>query len=338
MRRGWWLVVPLLVGAPGCSSSSAPHYCQSDANCGTGQVCGTEDCGGINTCIRAECACIPPNGFRNPCSDTYSKDCSCDAATCGHPLDTCGHLCPGVCNTGDSCQFCTDGKTCDGVEPCLGSSCIIDPDGKAVCRPFDCIFTSVQPPLCGSPDAVCGPTCPKPDCSTRECGDDPSTGLSCGSCGVHHYCDIDGKCVEPPEYLLCNGDLTALSPEIAVDIGRPPMPAPVGGTITDGIYDLVAEHEYQTTIPISYVRSAMRFSEGGTHVEHIYDADFSSGADQDSPHRLMNVSAAGTELSFDVTCPTQYVFFPHYVEGFTVNGDELDLFQPYFIEVYMKRH
>lgn len=127
--------------------------------------------------------------------------------------------------------------------------------------------------------------------------------------------------------------------EIQVDELPGPIPTPSGGSIADGIYDLVAEQEYQApSLSDVYVRGAIRFFDAGTHVEHIYDPVLGSQADDNSPHRLMNVSSDGSELTFDVTCPDRSsVTFPHYLRGYTASGSELWLFQQQLIEIYMKR-
>lgn len=114
------------------------------------------------------------------------------------------------------------------------------------------------------------------------------------------------------------------------------MPQPTGGNIADGIYDLVAQREfvYDGFAPI-YTRAALRFSGGVTQAEHIYDSA-SQFADSETPHRHMTVEQQGASLELVVTCP-DIVLMPRYQRGFSVEGDELWLFQKSLIEVYRRR-
>ena len=71
-------------------------------------------------------------------------------------------------------------------------------------------------------------------------------------------------------------------------------------------------------------------------IEHIYDQDLTSFADSETPHRLMTVSAEGTSLNFEVTCP-DIAIFPTFTRPYSVQGSELWLFQEGLIEVYQRR-
>jgi hypothetical protein len=52
----------------------------------------------------------------------------------------------------------------------------------------------------------------------------------------------------------------------------------------------------------------------------------------------VTLSASGSVLNFEVTCPTgAAVFAPKYARGFTVQGAELWLFQKELIEIYARR-
>lgn len=326
-----------LVWSSGCSSGgTSVQYCQTDDECSGGMVCGTEDCQGILHCLRAECACTP-GGFVNPCSPDYSSSaCNCDHATCDHPLDSCNkNVCLGVCNLGQSCQFCVADGGCDLAEPCLSSTCQVDGAGQAACRAGLCTPLA-QPPQCGDASAPCG-ACFQPKCDGIDCGDDPLTGTSCGTCPVLHYCDATQHCVQPPGYALCEGDLSVMPDAITPDVLTGAAPTPTGGTIADGIYDLVAEHEFGFGIPTVYERAALRIFDAGVHAELMSDLDLSS-PDYDSPHRLLTMSQGGdTTLNFEVTCPDTYVLFPHYARGYSASGEDLWLFQQSLIEVYKKR-
>jgi hypothetical protein len=337
MRR--LAAVALMAGVVCCSTrSQSTVYCVTDSECSDGQVCGTESCSGFSHCLRAECACRQ-DGLVNPCGAADAFECTCNNATCRDPWDSCGNqLCPGVCEQGQSCQFCLDEGGCGLVEPCLGSSCIVALDGSARCRPTECREQVQKPPQCGNADSPCGSICPTSNSDGRKCGEDPLTGASLGSCGAHHYC-YKGECQQDPQYLLCEGDLMAMDAEISVEELSGPMPLPAGGIITDGTYDLVAEHEFDPYAAASrYLRGALRFTNGATRVEHIYDRDPSSQADPKSPHRLMAVRANDSTLSFNVECPdSSQVTSPNDSRGFSVAGEELWLFQRTVVEIYKRR-
>jgi hypothetical protein len=335
MRALSWVWLVGLLWSSACSSGgTSVQYCQSDSDCSGGMVCGTEACQGPTHCLRAECAC-EPGGFTNPCS-VPPDACNCDHATCDHPLDSCGkNVCLGVCNLGQSCQFCVTSGGCDLAEPCLSSTCQIDGAGQAACRAGLCTSLS-QPPQCGDASAPCG-VCFQPKCDGIECGADPLTGSSCGTCPVLYYCDFTQHCVQPSSYALCAGDLSVMPDAIMPDVLAEAAPAPTGGTITDGTYDLVAEHEYGIGIPDIYEHAALRIFDAGVHAELMSDLDLDS-PDYDSPHRLLTLSQAdATTLNFDVTCPDMGVLFPHYTRGYSASGDDLWIFQPSLIEVYKKR-
>ncbi len=138
-------------------------------------------------------------------------------------------------------------------------------------------------------------------------------------------------------YTKCDGDLTATPPEVVPTGLAEAAPAPVGGELADGIYDLVGEYQYRVGISAEYERAALRLFDAGTHAEFIYDPG--SNAEADSPHRLLDVSRYdSTTLNFDVTCPDTSVIFRHYQRGYSASGDDLWLFQDSLLEVYEKRH
>ncbi len=337
MRALSWVWLVALVWSSACSSDGpAVQYCQSDSQCASDMVCGTEACQGVLHCLRPECACTP-GGFTNPCSIASSSDgCNCDKATCDHPLDSCNKdICLGVCKLGDACQFCFTSGGCDVADPCLSSTCQIDGAGQAACRAGLCTPLA-QPPQCGDASAPCG-VCFQPKCDGIECGPDPMTGASCGTCAVLHYCDATQHCTERSGYALCAGDLSVMPDLVKPDVLAEAAPAPTGGTIADGIYDLVAEHEFGFGIPNTYQRAALRIFDAGAHAEFISDPDFDN-PDYDTPHELLTLSPAdATTLNFDVTCPTTGVLFPHATRGYSASGDDLWLFQSSLIEVYTKR-
>lgn len=238
--------------------------------------------------------------------------------------------------------MCLDGKTCGNVEICSGSFCIAnDARTKATCRPLECAFRPV-PPLCGTPDALCGEECCQPDCTGRECGDDPRCGVSCGTCGPETFCDFEhGQCQLVTGVSACAGDLRATPPKITVEQGESPKPQAAGGKIIDGIYDLVATREYvRDAFSTVYERAALRFFDDATQAEQIFDRDrnYFLADDEDSPHRLLTVVADGSVLHFTVSCPDTVIsIYRAYDRGFTVRGSELWLFQPELIEIYRAR-
>jgi len=235
---------------------------------------------------------------------------------------------------------CLDHKTCQGFEICAGSYCIAnDAWTQAVCRPIECAFSRLVPPLCGTPDAPCGEECCKPDCTDRVCGEDPRCGLSCGTCEPESFCTIDGQCQLDSGVADCAGDLRATPPLIEVERAAGELPKPQGGTITDGTYDLVAKRQYVSDQSADvYRRAALRFSASGTQVEQIYDYGPDYFADYGTHHRLMTVTTEGTLLHFSVTCPDAVITtYRNYDRGFTVQGSELWLFQQSLSEVYRAR-
>jgi hypothetical protein len=198
----------------------------------------------------------------------------------------------------------------------------------------------LAPPLCGTPDALCGEECCELDCSDIQCGPDKRCGLSCGTCDTASFCTIDGRCELDTGVATCAGDLRATPPKIAVEAATGDPPVPLGGTIADGIYDLVATRAYsQTHIANIYERSALRFSTGGTQLEQSYNRDPDYTAAYDSPHRLLTVVVDGTALHFKVTCPDDLISIDvSFDRGFTVQGAELWLIQPGFVEIYRARN
>jgi hypothetical protein len=241
-----------------------------------------------------------------------------------------------VCPFGESCQACLESDVCGFTEICADSFCIVDGAHQAKCRPLACSDPFKDQSLCGSDDAVCG-ECPVPDCEGRECGQAANSSASCGTCRVHRWCATDGKCQQRPEYQYCGGDLEAQPPEIPVVGQAEPAPEPQGGSISDGIYDLVAQRFNGSTAFLEkYLRGALAFSEGATRAEHIYDAEPGSQADDETPHRELSVSGDGTTLRFHIDCPGT-VLFRDYERQFTAAGDELWLYQPGMVEIYQRR-
>lgn len=115
------------------------------------------------------------------------------------------------------------------------------------------------------------------------------------------------------------------------------MPTPAGGAIADGVYDLVANRQYDRDYFAEYFgRSALRFFNGATEAEQ-----FADGVDQTAsyfPHRSMTVSLNATSLELHFSCPEGgYPGLSNRTRGYTASDTELWLFQPGMIEIYALR-
>jgi hypothetical protein len=201
-----------------------------------------------------------------------------------------------------------------------------------------CKYTQVLlPPLCGTEDAPCGEECCQPECTGRQCGKESKCNLSCGTCDPNYVCTADFQCAIDPQVLLCEGDLRVRGPVIPIEQMTVTTPVAEGGTIADGIYDLVATRQYiESTLGASYARSAMRFSAGATKIEQISEGTgFTIGY---VPHRLYDVTVQGTKLQYKTTCPDyKYGGTANIERGFSVHAAELWLIQPGEVEVYVPR-
>ncbi len=177
-------------GAPCGDHCTTNPLCQTTDDCPQGLVCGVDNGWryGLalgNVCEDARCPALDCGTIHSTCG---LCDCtpSCDGKTCGDAdlSNGCNGRCKAVCETGQSgCQLDTD---CQPGDICLSGTC----------RPGKCSHPDLAPPDCGGPGAVCG-TCPaKPviACSNRECGADPTSGASCGSCGFGQFCSNAGHC------------------------------------------------------------------------------------------------------------------------------------------------
>jgi RHS repeat-associated protein len=183
-------------------------------------------CGQSDSICGASCVCTP----------------NCASATCDNSLDGCGGQCPGVCGTNGT--GCTDDVNC---QP--GFACILGAGGTHICKPADCAFHVLAPPLCGVPGAHCGDVCPActPRCDGRTCGPDPNCGQSCGTCAAGSYCASNGTCVTPtarPPLQVPDGHGgTKPVPEL----GSPPTSL-VGAV--PGAFSVTEEGIAQYTVPI----------------------------------------------------------------------------------------
>lgn len=167
-----------------CKPGLGPLFGSSSPDVCAAEVCPSNDpalCGG-QADLCGKCLCTP----------------NCTAATCQSPGDGCNGQCSNVCADGQT--GCTLDLHCPS-----GSACLLGPDGVNVCRPAECAFRKLEPPLCGTSGAPCGAQCPTctPECGGRQCGADPKCGTSCGTCSTGAFCDALGQCasstnVDPP--------------------------------------------------------------------------------------------------------------------------------------------
>jgi RHS repeat-associated protein len=227
-----------------CNSSSTVN------NCPAGEVCTPMLGRAIGILSLDACGPVGPNGPLCPSNDPAlcgddGKPCgrncipvpACANATPSNPGDGAGGLCPNVCPIGlKGC--CTQDYECDD-----GGVCLIDPDGQRTCRPGGpngCGNRPLKPPLCGTPNALCGPECPTcaQACLGRSCGEDPKCGVNCGTCTGEQWCDVAGQCQESPE-----------DPSIGSVPDLPPAPAAGVGAVP-GTFSVTDQGTAQYTIPI----------------------------------------------------------------------------------------
>lgn len=199
-------------GAP-CGPCTAQPTCQSDVDCPSGLVCTPENgwryglvgqrvCEDPQCLVQAQalgCGLVTsPCGLCPPCIP------NCDDAPCGGSeaelADGCGGRCTAVCAAGDpnGCESnvdCQPGEVCQQADlACQGIPCAL------TCRPASpCAQPDLAAPDCGTPGAVCGPSCRPPVqtmsvCVDRVCGVDPVDNISCGSCGAGSFCTTGGRC------------------------------------------------------------------------------------------------------------------------------------------------
>ncbi len=199
----------------------------------------------IDACLDPRCPSNDPTLCGRPdslCGPACICTPNCSQATCANPVDGCGGQCPGVCVGGQ--PGCTSDLNCPA-----GFSCLKGADGINICRPGACAFRLLVPPLCGSPGALCGDTCPvcTPRCDGRQCGADPNCGQSCGSCGSGTSCNGDGQCVPP----TTDPPITVSTPDGGTrpinDL--PPLPTTDVGAVK-GAFSVTEQGTSEYTVPI----------------------------------------------------------------------------------------
>jgi RHS repeat-associated protein len=204
-----------------CGSCDNGAPCDGDADCSGGEICGMDRGRGLG--LSFPNVCLPPICVSDPVAGgcgTEGSACgpcpcekSCEAKQCGDdPSDGCGGRCLGFCdNRAAGCEV-------DGDCP-VGNACIIGggprigmPAGTNVCLATACVDPNPERLPCGSLASECGlcPEAPADVCAGRECGEDPTYGVSCGSdCPSGEAC-IMNRCV--PGYAEAALGLTSVSP------------------------------------------------------------------------------------------------------------------------------
>jgi len=160
------------VDCGGADCAQCPHgkICNADADCVTGDECGTNNsaCFGL---ARGTNRCWPKQ-----CSDETNGG---NAFDCGSNTSACGKSCTcGGCDHNDPNTVCPPGEVCkENAGQSVGGK---TPD---VCMSPLC--PSNDPALCGAATSLCGPHCvPTPNCSAATCENpgDGAGGICPGVC------------------------------------------------------------------------------------------------------------------------------------------------------------
>lgn len=218
------------VGLVCANQQCVPRGCVGDGDCPTTNP----ECSDAVSCPSAMTCPSTLNGWRfgqpgkricepaNCCTDpaqigTSTPECGlcvckpdCSTKTCGAANldDGCGRRCLAVCAPGST--GCQQDSDCTAGNICRAGKCVA---GDVCGRP------DLAPPNCG-PGTVCGPCPPTVGaaCDDRQCGADPVTGASCGTCGAQQFCNAAGRCAE--------GDHTPPIEVPTLDGTRPVVPDP----------------------------------------------------------------------------------------------------------------
>jgi hypothetical protein len=168
-----------------CNRTTGTCDCMKDC---TGKCCGDDNCGGTcpdqcgagYTCNTDTCTCISDRecSTDQECINLYGANYTCNQTSfeCECNPDCTGKCC-GDNGCGGTCQDnCTAPSTCNATScECEWPPCNDDDD----CAATQCCINTV---------------CTDMDCGTRECGDDPVCGKSCGTCTAPETCQ-NGQCV-----------------------------------------------------------------------------------------------------------------------------------------------
>ena len=210
-----------------------PRPCTTNADCVSGEVCGTDngDAFGLapdgDFCWPPDCNVPATTPARCGTVDSACGLCDCSAncagRACGDPTDDlCGGECTGLCDDHEPCTNsldCPAGSVCGlGIGPRYGL-----PAGTNACWPADCADQDpaepnggVDPQRCGT-SPPCVPTCESGDTGPNGCGG------FCGDCTAGEVRQDTGVCAPPVTFFHRSG----------VDLPEPfdPMPTDeVGAT------------------------------------------------------------------------------------------------------------
>src|SRR5262249_24288700 len=156
-----------------CGPCTKNPTCASDADCPSGLVCPPANgehylLPGKRVCEDPRCSTTPQTlgcgTATSPCGLCPICIPNCEGKSCGDSrYDGCSGRCVSLCPTDgvSPCATnadCHEGAVCLPTDlGCVGSSC------ARTCRPADpCSKPDLAPPNCGTPGALCGPSCPKP--------------------------------------------------------------------------------------------------------------------------------------------------------------------------------
>ena len=153
---------------------------------------------------------------------------SCQTKTCGNsPDDGCGGTCVGYCNDGDT--GCTSSSQCKLGSVCSASAAPYygQAQGTMACWPAQCETLTSSARDCGKSNSVCGPVCPgtSGQCANRQCGTDPDTGASCGTCTSSQFCNGNGQCQALSTDIInsgATGSTDTTQTIVATDVGAIP--------------------------------------------------------------------------------------------------------------------
>ncbi len=202
-----WAASCQVTGGIGSQCSRFAQWCQRDADCAPGEVCGQANSAQFlyvanRVCWPAQCETNPLEAgcgtLQMPCGFCpTSCTASCTSKRCGDsPDDGCGGVCTGYCDDGDA--GCTSDLQCRSGSICSanGASYYGKPSDQAVCWPLSCERQRPSERDCGQVTSVCGTQCPSiaQQCADRQCGVDPATGASCGTCSAGQFCNNGGQC------------------------------------------------------------------------------------------------------------------------------------------------
>lgn len=221
---------------PSCANRNcrAPiTACATNADCGPGTFCSADALNALGqsggkVCWNdicqsglAECGTLDKTCGRCVCHP------SCQGKHCGDNLfDGCNDFCAPSCASGEA--GCKSDAECPLDHVCMkdvGAS-FGKPADADVCVPSRCLEPGTSPTDCGHPGDPCGTMCnpAQVSCAGMECGADPTTGASCGSCAEWQACSLDNHCVDPEVGVKIQ------SRTVSYEVGATPGSYTVGAT------------------------------------------------------------------------------------------------------------